>query len=93
MIRILFQDGDIDMLSSDHSPSVPELKLFDEGNFLKAWGGISSLQVGLSFIINSCNWFISTMQIHVKLYWLTSSRCYLVVIRNIVLQCARLAFQ
>lgn len=32
------------MLSSDHSPSVPELKLFDEGNFLKAWGGISSLQ-------------------------------------------------
>ncbi|XP_073159100.1 allantoinase [Henckelia pumila] len=37
-------DGDIDMLSSDHSPSVPELKLFNEGNFLKAWGGISSLQ-------------------------------------------------
>ncbi|KAK4485222.1 hypothetical protein RD792_007850 [Penstemon davidsonii] len=37
-------DGDIDMLSSDHSPSAPELKLFDEGDFLKAWGGISSLQ-------------------------------------------------
>ncbi|KAG6505513.1 hypothetical protein ZIOFF_037869 [Zingiber officinale] len=34
----------IDMLSSDHSPSVPELKLFDEGDFLRAWGGISSLQ-------------------------------------------------
>lgn len=81
------------MLSSDHSPSVPELKLLDEGNFLKAWGGISSLQVGLSFIINSYNCFISTMQIHVKLYWLTSSRCYLLVIRNIVLQCPRLQFQ
>lgn len=40
-----FQDGDIDMLSSDHSPSVPEMKLLDEGDFLKAWGGISSLQV------------------------------------------------
>lgn len=40
------QDGHIDMLSSDHSPTVPELKLLDEGNFLKAWGGISSLQVG-----------------------------------------------
>ncbi|RWR92054.1 Amidohydrolase 1 [Cinnamomum micranthum f. kanehirae] len=38
-------DGHIDMLSSDHSPSVPELKLFDEGDFLRAWGGISSLQV------------------------------------------------
>ncbi|KAJ4703465.1 allantoinase [Melia azedarach] len=36
--------GHIDMLSSDHSPTVPELKLLDEGNFLKAWGGISSLQ-------------------------------------------------
>lgn len=32
------------MLSSDHSPSAPELKLFDEGDFLRAWGGISSLQ-------------------------------------------------
>ncbi|KAL8235596.1 hypothetical protein R6Q59_016677 [Mikania micrantha] len=37
-------DGDIDMLSSDHSPSEPELKLFAEGDFLRAWGGISSLQ-------------------------------------------------
>ncbi|KAL5772451.1 hypothetical protein ACOSQ2_012375 [Xanthoceras sorbifolium] len=37
-------EGHIDMLSSDHSPTVPELKLLDEGNFLKAWGGISSLQ-------------------------------------------------
>ncbi|KAH6773703.1 allantoinase [Perilla frutescens var. hirtella] len=37
-------DGNIDMLSSDHSPSAPELKLFDEGDFLRAWGGISSLQ-------------------------------------------------
>ncbi|VFQ58896.1 unnamed protein product [Cuscuta campestris] len=32
------------MLSSDHSPSEPALKLLREGNFLKAWGGISSLQ-------------------------------------------------
>ncbi|KAG8635361.1 allantoinase isoform X2 [Manihot esculenta] len=37
-------EGDIDMLSSDHSPTMPELKLLNEGNFLKAWGGISSLQ-------------------------------------------------
>lgn len=33
------------MLSSDHSPTKPELKLLSDGNFLKAWGGISSLQV------------------------------------------------
>ncbi|CAD6261703.1 unnamed protein product [Miscanthus lutarioriparius] len=37
-------DGHIDMLSSDHSPSTPDLKLMEEGNFLRAWGGISSLQ-------------------------------------------------
>lgn len=50
LISFSFQEGQIDMLSSDHSPSVPELKLFDEGDFLRAWGGISSLQVGLFFI-------------------------------------------
>ncbi|XP_052203677.1 allantoinase [Diospyros lotus] len=37
-------DGHIDILSSDHSPTVPELKLLNDGNFLKSWGGISSLQ-------------------------------------------------
>ncbi|XP_058082504.1 uncharacterized protein LOC131230630 [Magnolia sinica] len=37
-------EGHIDMLSSDHSPTIPALKLLDEGNFLRAWGGISSLQ-------------------------------------------------
>lgn len=37
-------EGDIDLLSSDHSPTKPELKLLSDGNFLKAWGGISSLQ-------------------------------------------------
>ncbi|CAN6683321.1 unnamed protein product [Malus baccata var. baccata] len=37
-------EGHVDMLSSDHSPTMPELKLLDGGDFLKAWGGISSLQ-------------------------------------------------
>ncbi|KAK7246522.1 hypothetical protein RIF29_41391 [Crotalaria pallida] len=40
-------EGHIDLLSSDHSPTVPELKLLDEGDFLRAWGGISSLQFNL----------------------------------------------
>ncbi|KAK7251669.1 hypothetical protein RIF29_35061 [Crotalaria pallida] len=38
-------EGHIDLLSTDHSPTIPELKLHDEGDFLRAWGGISSLQV------------------------------------------------
>lgn len=41
-------DGTIDFIVSDHSPCEPELKLLDEGNFEKAWGGISSLQLSLS---------------------------------------------
>ncbi len=35
---------------TDHSPSTPDLKLLDEGDFGGAWGGISSLQLGLSLV-------------------------------------------
>ena len=40
-------DGDIDLIASDHSPAPPAMKSVDEGDFLKAWGGIASLQLGL----------------------------------------------
>jgi len=43
-------DGDIQMVISDHSPCTPDLKLLEQGDFMKAWGGISSLQLGLSII-------------------------------------------
>jgi allantoinase len=43
-------DGDIDLVVSDHSPCTPDLKLLDEGDFGKAWGGIASLQVGLAAV-------------------------------------------
>ncbi|XP_063378552.1 allantoinase-like [Cydia fagiglandana] len=39
------RDGRLDLVTSDHLPSVPELKGSD---FLKAWGGIDSLQFDLS---------------------------------------------
>lgn len=38
------KEGTIDFISSDHSPSPPELKERKSGDFMKAWGGISSLQ-------------------------------------------------
>jgi len=41
------RDGTIDMVVSDHSPCPPDMKLRDEGDFMKAWGGISSLQLRL----------------------------------------------
>jgi allantoinase len=34
-------------IASDHSPCVPELKQFESGDFGAAWGGVSSLQLGL----------------------------------------------
>ena len=43
-------DGLIDIIVSDHSPSTPELKRLDTGDFGAAWGGISSLQLGLTAI-------------------------------------------
>ena len=43
-------DGVIDMIVSDHSPCPPELKRRDEGDFLQAWGGISSLQLRLPVV-------------------------------------------
>jgi len=42
--------GVIDMIVSDHSPCPPELKLRERGDFLSAWGGISSLQLRLPII-------------------------------------------
>jgi allantoinase len=44
------RDGLIDFVVSDHSPCTPELKRFDIGDFGVAWGGIASLQLGLSAI-------------------------------------------
>jgi len=42
--------GIIDCIVSDHSPSPPELKRLDIGDFGAAWGGISSIQVGLPVV-------------------------------------------
>lgn len=41
------RSGAIDMVVSDHSPCPPVMKQLDSGDFLAAWGGIASLQLGL----------------------------------------------
>ncbi|HJU64563.1 MAG TPA: allantoinase AllB [Gemmatimonadaceae bacterium] len=41
------RDGVLDMVVSDHSPCPPSLKERDTGDFIAAWGGIASLQLGL----------------------------------------------
>ena len=35
------QDGSVDIVASDHSPSTPDVKLFDTGDFLNSWGGFA----------------------------------------------------
>jgi len=44
------QDGHIDFIVSDHSPCPPEMKRRDKGDFFDAWGGIASLELGLSVV-------------------------------------------
>lgn len=44
------QDGTIDAIVSDHSPSTVAMKRAGDGDFGTAWGGISGLQLGLSAV-------------------------------------------
>lgn len=41
------KDGLIDFIATDHSPAPPAMKELATGNFMKAWGGIASLQLAL----------------------------------------------
>jgi allantoinase len=43
-------DGDIDLVATDHSPAPPAMKRIEDGDFIGAWGGIASLQLGLSIV-------------------------------------------
>lgn len=43
-------DGVLDLVATDHSPAPPALKHLDDGNFVSAWGGIASLQLGLAAV-------------------------------------------
>jgi allantoinase len=41
------REGVVDLVATDHSPCLPEMKKLEEGNFQMAWGGIASLAVAL----------------------------------------------
>ena len=43
-------DGTIDYIASDHSPCTLDLKDLENGDFSVAWGGIASVQLGLSLV-------------------------------------------
>ncbi|MEC3892344.1 allantoinase AllB [Nocardiopsis alba] len=44
------RDGLIDCVVTDHSPSTPDLKHLDTGDFGTAWGGVAGLQVGFAAV-------------------------------------------
>lgn len=44
------RSGIIDLVATDHSPCLPALKQVQAGGFVRAWGGIASLQLSLSIM-------------------------------------------
>lgn len=55
------KDGLIDFVATDHSPSTPGLKEIESGDFMKAWGGIASVQFALPVLWTAakkrnCTW-------------------------------------
>jgi allantoinase len=48
-------EGDIDLVATDHSPAPPAIKQLESGDFVRAWGGIASLQLGLSVVWTGAN--------------------------------------
>ena len=44
------KEGIIDFVATDHSPAPPAMKEMSSGDFMKAWGGISSLQFALPIL-------------------------------------------
>ncbi|OWF41243.1 allantoinase, mitochondrial-like [Mizuhopecten yessoensis] len=61
------QSGHIDMVVSDHSPCTPDLKELATGDFTTAWGGIASVQFGLSLFWTSCQKYDLTLHDVVRL--------------------------
>ena len=47
------KEGIIDFVATDHSPAPPDLKEINSGDFMKAWGGISSIQFALPVLWTS----------------------------------------
>ena len=47
---LALKDGVIDFVATDHSPATPDLKELQSGDFMKAWGGIASLQFALPVV-------------------------------------------
>ncbi len=64
-------EGTIDFVVTDHSPCTPDLKRFDSGDFMEAWGGIASLQFGLRTLWTEAR--ARSIELSTFCGWLTSA--------------------
>ncbi|HWY67805.1 MAG TPA: allantoinase AllB [Terriglobales bacterium] len=49
------RDGTIDFVATDHSPAPPQTKCAETGDYMRAWGGIASLQLSLPLLWTSAH--------------------------------------
>jgi allantoinase len=73
-------DGTIDCVVSDHSPSTADLKSLDTGDFGTAWGGVASLQLGLSVVWTEAR--SRGIELARVVAWMSSRPAALVGLRN-----------
>ncbi|MES2848577.1 MAG: allantoinase AllB [Bacteroidota bacterium] len=74
------KDGLIDFVATDHSPATPSLKEIESGNFMKAWGGIASIQFALPVLWTAAKKRNCTFSDVVK--WLSENPAKLAGLQN-----------
>ena len=81
------RSAEIDLIATDHSPAPPSLKHVDDGDFIKAWGGIASLQLRLMAVwtgaeprgislVQLADWQVVMPQVHRRLEHLEAEEPY-----------------
>jgi allantoinase len=64
------REGTIDFVATDHSPAPPELKRLSDGDFVRAWGGIASVQLGLAAVWTGMH--ARNLPMHLVTRWLAA---------------------
>ena len=65
--------GTIGTVVSDHSPCTPHLKDLETGDFMQAWGGISSVGLGLPVIWSEATTHYSSVTLCDIVRWMSAN--------------------
>jgi allantoinase len=63
--------GQIDLVATDHSPAPPAMKHLEDGDFVAAWGGIASLQLGAMAVWTGA--YARGVPLHTVARWLSEA--------------------